>query len=127
MKKTKTATKSPATVQGQKIFSDGSGAPALVSYNGYKFACHFAGAPRLTLIGGPKPMSVIEHKIAVDVCRKGYEEYIAQNTTEEWRALNRVMYADVIAHAAGEHAATRNADCFECQEIARTFPAVLSA
>lgn len=54
----------------------------------------------MNLVGGPRTMSMIEHKIAVDVCRKGYDEYLETAVDAAWRALNAAMYADTLAPAA---------------------------
>lgn len=100
MTKNKTTTKSPATVRPLRVFSDGSGAPALVTFQGYTFSCDFLGERKMNLVGGPRTMSMIEHKIAVDVCRKGYDEYLETAVDAAWRALNAAMYADVVGVAS---------------------------
>ena len=79
-------------VKSLKVYSDASGAPAVVESGGYVFACDTLGRVSLTCIR-PRSGSRIASKIAA---RKAEAAYVAARDAEisvEWLAQNLSLYA----------------------------------
>lgn len=73
----------------EKVYSDGSGAPATVLCQGYYFAADYIGEPRLTLLTGRSaPRRVIES------ARRAYDQAarLHRDVSAEWYEKNREMY-----------------------------------
>jgi hypothetical protein len=75
-----------------QVFSDASGAPAVVSYGRYTFAFDTLGAVKCNLVK-PVSGSRIEHKIALNVCTKAYMAARDSVVDAAWLARNAAMYA----------------------------------
>ena len=77
-------------VRIEKVYADGSGAPATVSAYGHYFAADFIGEVRLTgLFGRSAPRRVI------DAARRAYATALRlhPDMSADWYEANRAMYA----------------------------------
>lgn len=92
MKTSKATTRSPATVESFQVFSDGSGAPAVVSYNGYAFAFDFLGEIKCNLVR-PVSGTRIQARIAKETCERAYRQRLEEVADSAWLALNAEMYS----------------------------------
>jgi hypothetical protein len=82
--------------QIQRVFEDASGAPAVLTYKGYMYACDFLGEAKFNLIGYPKMGSRTESKIAARECRFAYVQMLLAATTQEWRERSKALYEVLI-------------------------------
>lgn len=90
------AAKASIKISGFQVYSDGSGAPALVQIADYGFACDWInGAVSMTCVK-PAHGSRRESEVAARRARDAYVANVQANTTEDWRALNLAMYADLV-------------------------------
>lgn len=81
-------------VRIEKVYADGSGAPATIICSGYYFAAEFLGEARLTgLTGRSAPRRVIE------AARRAYTQALRlhRDISADWYDANRVMYAHEVA------------------------------
>lgn len=81
---------SKTVVRIEKVYADGSGAPATVICSGYYFAADFVGEARLTgLTGRAAPRRVIE------AARRAYTQALRLHAdmSAAWYEANRAMYA----------------------------------
>jgi len=72
------------------VYTDGSGAPALVDKDGWRFACDMLGTPRVNLlnaVSGRKPPRWLAGWV-----EKAYLAALRTKATPEWFAANRAMY-----------------------------------
>jgi hypothetical protein len=79
-------------VVAPRIFDDASGAPAVLSYDGYTFACDMLGEFKMNCVA-PRSGSRLASKIAALICRASYHSLLATAVTEEWLERNRSLYA----------------------------------
>lgn len=70
------------------IYSDGSGAPAIVSYEGYRFAMDYLGEIRLTNLASGRPS-----KRVTAAARLAYSNELRKRAGSDWFAVNSAMYA----------------------------------
>lgn len=90
MKTTKT---NPGLADGTiEIYTDASGAPAVLRYNGYAFAFDCLGEITCNNIA-PCYGSRRACKVAHQICEREYRALLDANTTAEWRAANIALYA----------------------------------
>ncbi len=80
-----------ATVDRIEVMADGSGAPALVSFGPYRFACDYLGEVKLNLVA-PVSGSRRASKVAADRARTVYMQTLDERTSDEWLEVNRAMY-----------------------------------
>jgi hypothetical protein len=76
------------------VYSDGSGAPAVVHARGFTYACDFLGSVRVTCIATPSGR--LAHGLAASAAREAREEYcerLFRETDQAWLDANRAMYA----------------------------------
>ncbi len=79
---------SKAIVSLEKVYTDGSGAPATVICQGYYFAAEYVGEARLTsLTNRSAPRRVIE------AARRAYVNELRARADSSWFGANRAMYA----------------------------------
>lgn len=83
-------------VEHIKVFSDFSGAPAVVSSGRYRFAFDTLGCVTCTLIA-PVSGSHTESKIAKGKALAAYVGERNQRITEEWLVGNRALYSELAA------------------------------
>lgn len=76
-------------VRIEKVYADGSGAPATVSAYGYYFAADYIGEVRLTGLNRSAPRRVVE------AARRAYVTAlrIHPDMSADWYEANRAMYA----------------------------------
>lgn len=78
-----------AKVTSIEIYTDASGAPALVACAGFVFACDCLGTIRVNLVsGGARKPS----KRVLGMVRWAYGKALDDATDDGWRAQNRAMY-----------------------------------
>jgi hypothetical protein len=75
-----------------RVFDDASGAPAVLEYRGYAFACDCLGEIKMRLIA-PVSGTRLANRIAADVVRTAYGQLLEQATNDDWRTRNASMYA----------------------------------
>lgn len=77
-----------------RVFSDASGAPAVIAHDGYAFAFDMLGRVTVSCI---RPLfgTRISCERAKDLCEREYAKLIAERVDAEWLARNAAMYADV--------------------------------
>lgn len=80
-----------AIVDTIEVFSDGSGAPAVVTVGNFRYACDFLGQSKLTLLGSKVPR---DHRRYADLAREAYLDALFCATDEEWLQANRAMYRE---------------------------------
>ena len=73
------------TGQIETLYSDGSGAPAVLACDGYRFALDYPGEIRCRALGNGS------HR-AASAARREYLRQIEQLASAEWRRLNLEMY-----------------------------------
>lgn len=86
---------SHAVVSHFQVFPDASGAPAVIAYRGFVYACDHVGAPKLHAIQLPRTTRR-ERLIAQSVCEAAYRELLAANVDDTWVAANLAMYAETV-------------------------------
>lgn len=80
-----------ATVAIERVYEDGSGAPALVTVQGWTFACDFVGEVRSNLL--TKSSSRRPAKWMGDYVRAQYLKALRAAAPASWFDLNATMYA----------------------------------
>lgn len=78
-------------VELEAVYPDGCGAPAIVRFQGYVWAAHYVGEPRLYLItrcGRAPSARIIRHAY------RAYESAVRKAAPEGWFKLNAAAYAD---------------------------------
>jgi hypothetical protein len=75
----------------QEIYPDGSGAPALVTVQGWTYSLDYLGDVKCSLV--TRTSSRKPPKWAADWARKVYLEELRQKASPEWFEKNREMYA----------------------------------
>lgn len=83
-----------ADVSQLKVFSDASGAEAIVKVGRYKFAANYLGEISLNLIS--KGGSAWESKIAANKARKAYNDALCGKVSILWLAKNIELYKAAI-------------------------------
>ena len=81
-------------VQLQDVYSDGSGAPALVEHMGFTWSFDTLGDVRHSLVRGPGgagPKSVARNR-SVRESQAAYEKALARAVPPGWLEMNREMY-----------------------------------
>lgn len=71
----------------EKVYSDGSGAPAVVTVGGATFACDFLGDVRCRLVSHRKPP-----RWAPVAARRAYLDELGKRASADWFEKNRAMY-----------------------------------
>ena len=95
----------PGVVGQIEVYVDGSGAPAVLTYKGIRFAFNYLNRVTAHRLGTPtKSEGAFARKVAESVLGRAYEELLAEHTTPEWRRLNAEMYADVRGNPPRERA-----------------------
>lgn len=77
------------TIKLETVYSDGSGAPAVVVVDGFMFSADYLGDVKLTAHSGSRKPT----KRAVAVARCAYERELRARADARWFAANAVMYA----------------------------------
>ena len=73
------------------LYTDGSGAPSLVTVQGWTYACDFLGGVKCNLV--TRSSSRKPPKWAAEWVRKIYLEELESKASPEWFALNHALYA----------------------------------
>ena len=73
------------------VYEDGSGAPAVIEVQGWKWACDFLGEVKCRLI--TQSSSRKPPKWMADYVRHAYLDELTLRVSQEWLALNRKMYS----------------------------------
>lgn len=86
--------KTATTVHSFRVLSDASGAPAVISRNGFKWAFDLVGRDNITRTGlavgglsGPR-------QAALAICTARYRAELAGRVDAAWLATNATMYAE---------------------------------
>ncbi len=83
------ASKSSPVVSLEKIYADASGAPAIVEFDGMRFACDHLGSFRCNGLNGNR----VPSKRVIARVRTAYLVRLRQIATPAWFANNAAMYA----------------------------------
>jgi hypothetical protein len=70
------------------VFADGSGAPAMVYFNGHKIACDYLGEIKLNVVSKHAPA-----QWELRAVRKFYAAELSTRASAAWFDLNAGMYA----------------------------------
>jgi hypothetical protein len=80
-----------ATITRMEVMSDGSGAPALVSFGPYRFALDYLAEVKCNLLA-PVSGSRRASRVAAQYARTAYEQALDERTDDGWLEANRAMY-----------------------------------
>lgn len=86
-------TSNPGVTGTFEVYPDASGAPAVLSYNGFKFSFDMLGqvkSNRLGHVSGKERATA--RKAAISVLEKAYQELLKKHTDSEWMDNNKKMY-----------------------------------
>lgn len=78
-----------------QVYSDASGAPAVLAHRGFVFALDMLGEVKLRLIGGDGMTGTrVRSKIARDLCLHAYLTLLDARVDDDWRERNVRLYDD---------------------------------
>ncbi len=81
------------TIKSFDSYVDGSGAPASVQVDCFTLAFDTLGETKRTLVSGPSGFVARGHRSAcIAAATRAYEAKVAE-LGDEWRAMNKAMYA----------------------------------
>lgn len=78
------------TLKGE-VYSDGSGAPATASVDGFMFSLDYLGAPKLRALSSPSGSLRRGRKVAVSRVTAAYAQFV-KDLPDAWVKLNHEMY-----------------------------------
>lgn len=81
-------------VRSLEVMGDASGAPAVITCDGFAFAFDMLGEVTLRLIGSTSRGTRIQSKIARDLCTHAYVTLLEKQVDATWREANIRMYDD---------------------------------